>query len=171
MKKVMLPVLALTCMVVWTVFGAEVKTDYNHSVDFSRYHTCSWIKVKADPLWEDRITEAVDKDLLAKGWTRVPSGGDVGVTAFGATHELPTVNTFYDSLGGSWFWRGFGDGIATTTVEDTPSGTLVVDMFDSPTKKLIWRGVAQDALSGKPEKDEKKLQKAVDEMFKHFPPP
>ena len=90
MKKIVLPLLALTCMVVWTAFGAEVKTDYSHSVDFSRYHTYSWIKVKTDPLWEDRITEAVEKGLQAKGWTRVASGGDVGVTAFGATHEQPT---------------------------------------------------------------------------------
>ncbi len=39
MKKVLLPLLALTCIAVWTAFGAEVKTDYSHSVDFSQYHT------------------------------------------------------------------------------------------------------------------------------------
>ena len=60
--------------------------------------------------------------------------------------------------------------MATTTVENIPIGTLVVDMFDTPTKKLIWRGTATDALSDKPEKNEKKLEKAVEEMFKHFPP-
>jgi hypothetical protein len=26
-------------------------------------------------------------------------------------------------------------------------------------------------MSGKPDKDEKKLEKVVDNMFKHFPPP
>ena len=46
-------------------------------------------------------------------------------------------------FGGGWFWRGFGDGMAVTDVENIPIGTLVVDIFDSPTKKLIWRGVAK----------------------------
>jgi len=44
-------------------------------------------------------------------------------------------------------------------------------MFDAQTKKLIWRGTASDVLSDKPEKNEKKLLKATEDMFKHFPPP
>jgi len=169
MKKFVLPLLMLTCLSVWIAF-AEVKTDYSHSADFSRYKTYSWIKVKADPLWEDRIMQAADRELSAKGLVLVPAGGDLGVAAFGSTREQPTLTTFYDSFGGGWFWHGFGDGIATTTVENTPIGTLVVDMFDNSTKKLIWRGIASDALSGKPEKDEKKMEKEVEAMFKHFPP-
>ena len=69
-----------------------------------------------------------------------PAGtsGDIAVAAFGTTREQPTLQTFYEGLGGGWFWRGFGDtGVATTTVENTPVGTLVVDMFDGGTKKLI----------------------------------
>jgi hypothetical protein len=37
--------------------------------------------------------------------------------------------------------------------------------------RAIWRGTASDVLSDKPEKNEKKLEKALTEMFKHFPPP
>jgi hypothetical protein len=65
-------------------------------------------------------------------------------------------------------WSGFAD--ATTYVENYTVGTLVVDMFDSRTKRLIWRGSASDVVSGKPEKDEKKLNEAVSKMFDHFPP-
>jgi hypothetical protein len=43
-------------------------------------------------------------------------------------------------------------------------------MFDTNNKRLLWRGSASDVLSGKPEKDEKKLEKAVSKMFEHFPP-
>ena len=50
-------------------------------------------------------------------------------------------------------------------------GTLVVDIFDEHNMRLMWRGLAQDALSGKPDKDEKKLNKIVADMFKNFPPP
>jgi hypothetical protein len=170
-KKHVTSLLLLTFLGALIAFAARDSTDYNHSADFSQYHTYSWIKVKADPLWVDRITQAVDKELAAKGWTRVDAAGDTGVTAFQTTREQPTIQTFYDGFGGGWFWRGWGDGIATTTVEETPVGTLVVDIFDNHTKKLIWRGIATDTLSGKPEKDEKKLEKAVEGMFKHFPPP
>jgi hypothetical protein len=169
MKKLVQPLL-IGSLLVCAVFAAEVKVDYDHSVDFNRYKTYSWIKLKTDPLWEDRITGAVDRELAAKGWTKVGDGGDAGVAAFSRTREMPTLNTFYDSFGGGWRWRGFGDGIATTTVEETPVGTLTIDLFDEHSKKLIWRGNASDALSGKPEKDEKKLEKAVESMFKHFPP-
>jgi hypothetical protein len=171
MKTFVQPLLVLSLLVAGAAFAIEVKTDYSHSADFGRYHTYSWIKIKADPLWEDRIMRAVDSELASKGWTKVDAGGDAGVAAFSSTKELPTLTTFYDSFGGGWYWQGFGDGIATTTVQDTPVGTLVIDLFDGRTQKLIWRGVASDALSGKPEKDEKKLDKAVADMFKHFPPP
>jgi predicted outer membrane lipoprotein len=150
---------------------ATVKTDHSHSVDFSHYKTYSWIKISVeDPLWEDRVTRAVDSQLSAKGWTKVDSDGDAAVAAYGSTHTQKTLQTWYDGFGGGWYWRGFGDGLATTTVQETPVGTLMIDIFDGPTKKLIWRGVASDTLSGKPEKDEKKMDKAVAEMFKNFPP-
>lgn len=152
------------------VLFAKVVTDYNHGVDFSQYHTYSRLKVSAgNPLWPDRIRSAVDSQLAAKGWTQAPVG-DASVAAFGSTATQPRIETFYDNFGGGWFWRGWGDGIATTEVQNIPVGTLVVDIFDTPTKKLIWRGVANDTLSDKPEKNEKKLDKAVGEMFEHFPP-
>jgi hypothetical protein len=161
--------LLLACACV--VFAA-VTTDYSHSADWSKYKTYSWIKVAVEnPLWEDRVTRAVDAQLTAKGWTKVDDGGDASVAAYGSTKTQKTLQTWYDGFGGGWFWHGFGDGLATTTVEETPIGTLMVDIFDSSTHKLIWRGVASNTLSGKPEKDEKKLEKAVEEMFKKFPPP
>jgi hypothetical protein len=154
------------------LLAAKVTTDYDHKADFSQYHTYSWMSVKAgDPLWTERITEAVNQELSAKGWVNRAEGGDASVSAFGSTHVQPRLETFYNGFGGGWFWRGFGDGVAYTTIDRIPIGTLVVDIFDTPTKKLIWRGTASDALSDKPDTNEKKLEKAVAEMFKHFPPP
>jgi hypothetical protein len=147
---------------------ASVKTDYDHAANFSQYKTYSWIGAKAtDDLWADRITQDVDAQLAAKGWTKVESGGDATVSAFGRVRNEQTLETFYDGLGG-WRWRGFGE--STTTVENTPVGSLVVDVFDAKTKKLIWRASSTETLSSKPEKNEKKLEKAVEEMFKKFPP-
>jgi hypothetical protein len=119
-------------------------------------------------LWQDRITSAVDSQLQAKGWQKLESGGDAAVSAFGRTSERDNVETFYDGFPG-WRWRGWG-GMATTSVIPERVGNLTVDVFLGGTKELIFRGRASDVLSSKPEKNDKKLDEAVDKMFKHFPP-
>ena len=154
--------------------AAEVSSDYDHHADFGKYHTYSWIGVKAgNSLWEDRISAAVDNQLMAKGWMKVPSGGDAAVSAIGRTQERDTMQTFYDGFPG-WGWRGWwgggGFGESTTTVVPMRVGDLTVDVFDGPSKKLIWRGRSEATLSSKPEKNDKKLDDAVDKMFKKFPP-
>ena len=159
-------------------FAQGVKTDYDRTVNFNEYKTYSWEKVHTqNPLWVDRIKAAVNSALTAKGWTQVESGGNVSVMAMEMTRSQQTLNTYYDSFGGGggWGWRGgFGGGLggfgdATTTEETYKVGTLVVDLFDSSTKKLIWRGSASDTLSDKSNKNIKNLDKGVDKMFEHFP--
>jgi hypothetical protein len=61
-------------------------------------------------------------------------------------------------------------GTATTTTSEFVVGTLVVDIFDAKTKSLLFRGIAQDEVSDKPEKNIKKIDKAATKMFKNFPP-
>jgi uncharacterized protein DUF4136 len=146
----------------------DVKTDYDHHANFSQFHTYYWEKVQTtDPLWQSRIQDAVDHELQAKGWQRVDGGADVAVTAVGSAHNQREYQTFYNGMGG-WRWGGFGE--TTTQVENYPVGTLVLDMYDAHSKQLIWRGSAQQSLSDKPDKNEKKLEKAVDKMLEHFPP-
>ena len=139
---------------------------------FSRYKTYSWQEVKAsNSLWDDRIKDAVNAQLVAKGWTQVDNGADVAIVAIKTTQIEKTLQTFYDGMGGGWRWRGFGGfGESTTTEQDYKEGTLVVDMYDASTKQLIWRGSAEEMLSDKAEKNEKNLDKGVAKMFKSFPP-
>ena len=157
-------------------FAEQVKTDYNRTADFTHYKTYSWGKLQTtNPLWVDRIKTAVGSALAAKGWTEVESGGDVSIMALEMTKDHRTLNTYYDDFGGGWGWRwggGLGDGFGTsTTTEDTYTvGTLVVDLFDTNAKKLVWRGSASDTLSDKSDKNIKKLNMAVQKMFEHFPP-
>jgi hypothetical protein len=151
-------------------FAQQVKTDYDRGTDFSRYKTYSWEKVQTqDPLWVDRIKEAVNTALTAKGLTPVESGGDVAVVAIEMTKNQSTLNTFYDGFGRGWRWGG-GFGNATTTVDNYKVGTLVVDLFDANAKKIIWRGSSSDTLSDKSDKNIKNLDKGVQKMFDHFPP-
>jgi Domain of unknown function (DUF4136) len=111
-------------------FAEQVKTDYDHSANFGQYKTYSWENVKTkDPLMVDRIKDAVNSALTAKGLTQVDSGGDISIVAMEMTKNQQTLNTFYDGFGGGWRWGGFGD--ATTTTETYKVGTLVVDLFDA----------------------------------------
>ena len=161
-----------TLAVVGSAFAQHVKTDFDHQAKFDQYKTYSWQEIKpANSLWDDRIKNAVDTQLAAKGWTKVDSGGDVAVVAIKTTQTERTLQTFYDGFGGGWRWRGFGGmGEATTTEQDYKEGTLVVDLYDAKTKELIWRGSAEDTLSDKEAKNEKNLDKGVAKMFKKFPP-
>jgi hypothetical protein len=152
---------------------AAVHTDYDKKADFSRYHTYSWIGVNAgNSLWQNRITQAVDSALAAKGWSKVGSGGDAAVSAIGKTTERDTMETFYTGFPG-WGWRaawwGGGMGMATTETIPERVGTLTVDVFDGASKQLIFRGQATDSLSGNPDKNDRKMEHSVDDMFKKFP--
>jgi len=157
-------------------FAQQVKTDYDRTANFSQYKTYSWENVHTqEPLWVDRIKAAVNSALAAKGWMQVESGGNVSIMAMEMSKSHQTLNTYYDGFGGGWGWRrwgglgeGFGD--STTTESTYKVGTLVVDLFDSNTKKLIWRGSASAALSNKSDKNIKNLDKGVEKMFDHFPP-
>ena len=155
-------------------FAQQVKTDFDRSADFSQYKTYSWEKVHTqNPLWVDRIKAAVNSALEAKGWMQAESGGNVSIMAMEMNQSHQTLNTYYDSFGGGWGWRGrFGGGFgdSTTTESTYKVGTLVVDLYDSSTKKLIWRGSASDTLSDKSDKNIKNLDKGVEKMFDHFPP-
>jgi hypothetical protein len=163
---------AVSLLMTSASFAQQVKTDYDRSVNFSQYKTYSWERVQTqDPLWVDRIKSAVDADLAKKGWTLVPSGGNISLVAIEATKNQQTLNTFYDGFGGGWRWGGFGGlGDATTTTETYQVGTLVLDMFDTQSKKLVWRSSASDTLSDKTDKNIKNLDKGVEKMLKHFPP-
>ena len=150
----------------------QVKSDYDRQANFGDYKSYSWEQVKTkDPLDVDRIKNAVNAALAAKGWTQANSGGDVSIVAIEITREQQTLNTFYDGFGGGWRWRGFGGfGEATTTTDTYKVGTLIIDLFDTKTKKLLWRGSSTDTLSNNSDKNIKNLDKGVEKLFKNFPP-
>lgn len=150
----------------------DVKTDYDHNYDFSQLKTF-FVKIGTswnNPFAEQRAKDAVTQQLIAKGWTPADEAtADALVVIHGATKSEQSLNTFYSGGGwGGWGWGG--GGTSTTTVSEVRVGTGVVDIFDAKTKKLVFRGVAQDEVSEKAEKNEKKIEKATAKMFKNFPP-
>src|ERR1700726_3669978 len=172
MQRTILASVGIALLAASAAFAQQVKTDYDRSANFSQYKTYSWEKVQTqDQLWVDRIKQAVNTALAAKGLTPVESGGDISIVAIEMTKNQQTLNTFYDGFGGGWRWRGGGGfGDATTTVDTYKVGTLVVDLFDAHTKTLLWRGSSSETLSDKSDKNIKNLDKGVQKMFDHFPP-
>ena len=172
-QKVLTVLMGLTLLFAGKASAQQVKTDYDRSANFAQYKTYSWEHVKTqDALNVDRIKSAVNAALVAKGLTQVDSGGEISVVAVEMTQNQQTLNTFYNGFGGGWGWRRFGGGLgeATTTTETYKVGTLVVDLFETGTKKLLWRGSSSDTLSNNSDKNIKNLDKGVEKMFKKFPP-
>ena len=168
--------MAITLMILFLAvesLAQEIKTDYDRKADFSRYKTFSFEKVETeDPLWVDRITDAVGGELTAKRFTRVDSGRDIAIIVIRMTTDGQTLDSFYDGYPGGWGWRwGSGYGDATTETETYTVGTLVVDLFDRKTKALLWRGSAKRTpLSDNSTEQIKNFDESVKKLFKQFPP-
>ena len=150
------------------VFANSVVVDHNHSENFTQVKAYSWSKVStANSLWDKRVEDSIDRELTAKGWTKVPSGGDVQLVAVEKTSVHQELDTYYDGFGSRRFGRM---GESTTSVDSYKVGTLVVSMLESRSNQLVWRPSASSDLSDNPSKDTKNLNKDVDKMFKQFPP-
>lgn len=167
--------LLLTALISTTAYAQKVTTDYDKNTNFSSYKTYSWGEgtPAKNPLGNQRIIAGIEAQLAAKGWQKVESNPDVVVIYSAATTTETQINTFDSGgmWGGyRWGWGGYGGGMSTTTVQKIPKGQLIIDMADVKNRSFIWRGTASDTLSDKPEKNQKKLDKALAKMFKTFPP-
>ena len=154
----------------------DVNTEFDKSFDFSRVQTFN-VKIATswnNPIGESAVVEDIQKAIEAKGWKPVAEEqADAMVLLHGSTKERHNLNTFYSGMGGGWGWRGMGGmGMASaqTTTSDYTEGTLLVDIYDVATKKLIWRGTAVDEVKEKQAKREKQMTKASEKLFKDFPP-
>jgi hypothetical protein len=65
-------------------------------------------------------------------------------------------------------WESGGFSNDAANLRQIHPGTLVVDIYDSSTGKLIWRGTAATSPNEKLEQAE--VDKEVNTMFAHFPP-
>jgi len=157
----------IMCSVAW---AQDVKVDWDKTTNFTGFKTYAWTTgtPAKNPLMGQRIVEGIDQQLAAKGLQKVDSNSnpDLLVLYHASTGSQTELNT----MGTGWGW-GWGGGSTTTTVDKIPTGQLSVDLGDAKTKKLLWLGSASDTLSDKPEKNTDKINKALDKMFKKFPPP
>jgi hypothetical protein len=167
--------LIVTLLLSATAYAQKVNVDFDKTADFTAYKTYSWGEgtPAKNPLGNQRIIAGIESYLSAKGWQKVESNSDVVVIYSASTSNETQINTFESGgmWGGyRWGWGGYGMGSSTTTVSNIKVGELIVDMADVKNKKFVWRGTASDTMSDNPEKNQKKLDKALAKMFKKFPP-
>ncbi len=166
--------LFLTVIAAAPAFAQTVTIDYDHSVNFLKFKTYTWEKLHAtDPTVEERINIALKRDMEGRYMTEVASGGDVTITAVEATKDKAEFSNFYASLTG-FTWQqvaganGFLD--AGTTVQDVPLDTLIVDLYDSKTHQLLWRGAVTEPVATSQDKNDRTIDHAVTLLIGKYPP-
>jgi hypothetical protein len=157
-----------------TAFAQKVTVDFDRNADFSKYRIYSFGQGTPAPetLMNQRIQEAIERQLAEKGLARVENDPDLIVVYHCAVDKETQLNTTYLS-GWGWGrgWGRWGGGNAITQVEQIPVGHLIVDIGDAAEKRYIWRGTSSKTVSSNPEKNSKTIEEGVRKMFEKFPPP
>jgi hypothetical protein len=183
MKRVLfLSIVALLSAV--ATFGQDVRYNFDKNTDFSRFKTYRWVEIKdaakVNDLVAKQIMGALDAELATKGLKKVdsdPADLYIGYQAgIGQEKQFTSYSTDW-GYGGGWYrggWYGGGMGSSTTygSTDTIYVGQLVLDMYDSANKDLVWRGLASKTINekAKPDKQAKNLAKAVKKMLKNYPP-
>ncbi len=169
---IILSLLAILLLVSTGTFAQKVNVDFDKDADFSKYTTFAIALNQSEPprnpLMAQRALKGVSYHLTLKGLREVEESPDLYVVLYGILDQEKQVNVTGYGYGGRW--GRWGGGTATATTSTYNVGTLVVDIYDAQTKQIVWRGVGTDTISDKPEKNEKKLNKVLEKMFKKFPP-
>ena len=158
------------------VASATIITDYDRKANFSNYKTYSWASVEtANVMWDQRVKDAISSQLAAKGLKEVESGGDLVVRAVGITRLGEDVHVNASGWGGGFGpWGGWGGGPAfgdaTANKSTYAIGTLIIEISDPNSKRMVWWGLSDQSLPTKSDKAIKNLDKDLSKMFKKFPP-
>lgn len=149
-----------------------VSTDTDPQGNFAGYRTFRWIQPPQDvsPLLAQRIVAGVNSQLVARGWSEA-ADADVAIAAHVATQQRQDVDAFYNGPAyAGWGWHGpWAMGSVSTTVRTHEVGTLVVDLFDTRTRKAVWRGTAKGTIPSSQERLNDGVQAGIVEMFKQLP--
>jgi hypothetical protein len=183
MKRTTLLIVAVLALTTAACSSMKVNNDFAAEADFSSYKTYAWHDddtslQEENMLAHERVVQAVDGQLAAKGFSKASSNPDVYVTYHSDDQENTTLDTtsMGYGYGPGWGWGGHygggmgGMGSTTTQVRTYTTGTVVVDIWDASEKALVWRGIASDTVSDNPQKNSQKIQKAAEKMFENYPP-
>ena len=150
----------------------DVTTNSMPGTDFTKYHTYKWVTVEGashpNQIVDAQIKASIDSQLGAKGLTKTNSDkADLYVDYQVSVSQQKQWNAYGTGMG----FR-FGGGMATATSSTIDIGTLVLDMYDTSNKQLVWTGRATKTIdpNNSQEKKQKNLDKAMQKLLKNYPP-
>lgn len=160
--------------------GIKISTDYDKNVSFDKYKTYSFYQFtdKGPGLSElnrDRIISSIKKELEAKGFTENNATPDflVNATTLAKDKKQVTGTTNYYGYGGYYRPYSWGPGFGGTTtynVYEYRDGSLIIDLVDASTKKLVWQGTGNKEIDMPLKNAEKVIPEAVTKILASFPP-
>ena len=178
-----LPGLITTVIATFALTGCattlNVSSHVERGVDFAQYRSYDWGPADAlptgdprldrDPFFQDHLQGAVEKELATKGfgWS-TPGMADLLIHYHANISERIEVDLMD-------YERGYCvAGGCSPPVVEYEAGTLVLDIVDARTNRLIWRGWAQGGVRGMLENQDtmaRQIDEAVTRMFARFPRP
>jgi hypothetical protein len=154
-----------------------VSSHVRPNVDFAQYRTYDWGPADAlptgdprldeNPVFKDNLQGGIDKQLAAKGYERASSGApDLLIHYHASVNERIDVDRADRNRGYCY------DEDCQVRVFEYEEGTVVVDVVDPRTNRVIWRGWAQDTLTDlidNPDRMRRRVEEAVVRMLSMFP--
>ena len=171
----------------------NVDVDYDGKADFDHLYQYAWLEDKApasgnqlldsNTLIQDRIHNGIDHWFKEHGYLRSDAKEADFLVLYRLVEENKTqVIVMSPYYGYPYNWRfgyqsGFYPSFAWSyypnqRVYEYQRGTLVIDIVDPNTKKLMWRGMSYEDI--RPNVSQKKKQRYVDRavqlILSRFPP-
>jgi hypothetical protein len=156
--------------------SVRVVSDYDTSVDFSKYHSFAFLKTgidraKINDIDKRRIIKNIKSQMLAKGFV-VSENPDLLVSIYTKSVENIDVDENYLGYGfgwggwSPWYWGAGG----AFTVSRSTKGVLYIDLIDAEKKELVWQGVGSGYLSSDVERKEELIKEFVTAIMEKYPP-
>jgi len=156
----------------------KVGYDYDLSTNFNAYHTYAWVpgeqEVTGDKridnsLVDTRIRTTIGTQLRSKGYA-APAGGspDFYVAYHLGVKDMMKETTTKNYIGD----RAYGTVTTVRDVQPYKEGTLLIDIIDARSKKVVWQAsaLAEVEPGMTPEERDKRINGVVQAMLAHFPP-
>jgi hypothetical protein len=161
-------VLVLASCVAW-ISGpwAAVSVEIDDDLQFSSYATYAWRPGKpAQHTWvQDQIVRSVEDALEGRGLRKVDDAADVYVQTYALIDEH-TLQELADPV--QWeFWTG----VSSVDLYTINIGSLVVDLVDGRTERMVFRGLVTETAAKTTKKTEQRIHRAVMKVFGRIPAP
>ena len=155
----------------------NVSSHVERGVDFAQYRTWDWGPADAlptgdprldnNPFFKDYFEGGVEKQLALRHFERSASG-----TPDLLIHYHANISQRFE-VNGVDTQRGYCYDNCEPRVIDYEEGTLVLDIVDTRTNRVVWRGWAQSNMSGVIDNQDRlarQINEAVTRMMERFPP-